>query len=132
MLASIMSSGFYINCQPMVPPDPVIGSFTALYDNTNGATPALATVTNASITMTHPNTQTLVWSFSVNPTISGNVPAGVSQSQAHQKVSNSGTGIGTGAPCNYCNGTWVLNVTWDIGGQATSDTLSLNGVQCAF
>jgi len=129
MTATLTNDTFYINCQPMVPPDPIIGGFTASYDNSNGTSPAQATVTKATLTMTA-NNQTLVWSFTVNPTGSGTVAAGATTQQVHQKVSNSGTGVGPGAPCGYCSGTWVLDVTWQIGGQSVSDSLSLGGVFC--
>ncbi|MBW2457051.1 MAG: hypothetical protein JRI68_21225 [Deltaproteobacteria bacterium] len=130
MTASLSASTLYVNCQPSVPPDPVIGGFTAQYDNTNGTSPALATVTQATLTMTGSGSQTLVWSFTVNPVTSGTVAAGASTQQVHQKVTNSGSGVGPGAPCNYCSGTWVLDVTWQIGGQTTNDSLNLGGVQC--
>jgi hypothetical protein len=40
--------------------------------------------------------------------------------------------MGRAAPCGYCNGTWTLHLSWDVGGVAFSDTLNLGGVDCAF
>jgi hypothetical protein len=60
------------------------------------------------------------------------VAAGATTQQIHQKVTGSGSGVGTGAPCGYCSGTWVLDVTWQIGGQTATDSLNLGSVSCVY
>lgn len=42
-------------------------------------------------------------------------------------------GAPEGSPCDFCNGTVSLTVTWDLGGGKTaSDTLPAEKVSCAF
>jgi hypothetical protein len=134
MTAMLGGAQFYINCQPIVSTDPVIGFFGAAYDNTSGSTPAIATVTDATITMSNGSLQSLMWSFNVMPPSSGAVAAGGTANQNHTKVTNSGTGTGTGSPCSYCtsNSTWTLAVTWNIGGNVVNDTLNMGAVSCVF
>ena len=124
------SMQFFINCQPIVAPDPINGSFTAKYAN-SAAVPASATITSAKLTLVSaPNT--LVWPFTVSPPSGGPVQPGSTLMVAHTKEANPNGGEGQ-SPCNFCNGTWSLDVTWDLGGGNTaSDTLPAEMVGCAF
>ncbi len=126
--ATIQSMDFFVNCQPIVAPDPVNGSFVANYDN-GGAVPVNATITGAVLTMTS-GAQTLGWSFDVAPNASGPVQGGAASMVAHTKVPDSGQG--TGSPCDFCNGTWSLAVTWNVGGSTVQSTLPDQPAQCAF
>lgn len=132
MTADVLQDGFYINCQPIVSPDPVIGSFAAVYDNSMGTTPGLATITEVALVMTNSSMQTLTWSFTVTPPTSGSVPAGQNAVVSHSKVVNSGMGMGVGSPCGYCQGTWELQVTWNIGANVVPYTMSLGAVDCVY
>ena len=50
----------------------------------------------------------------------------------HMKQPAAG-GAPEGSPCDFCNGTVSLTVTWDLGGGKTaSDTLPAEKVSCAF
>ena len=127
---TLQSMQFFVNCQPIVGPDPIHGSFTAKYANSASA-PASATITSAKLTLVSaPNT--LVWPFTVSPAGGGPVQPGSEIMVAHTKEANSGSGEGQ-SPCNFCNGTWTLAVTWDLGGgKSASDTLPTEMVGCAF
>jgi hypothetical protein len=127
---TLASMQFFVNCQPIVGPDPINGSFTAKYESSAGA-PASATITSAKLTLeSAPNT--LVWPFTVTPAGGGPVQPGDSIMVAHTKQNNPNGGEGQ-SPCNFCSGTWTLSVTWDLGGGKTaSDTLPAEMVGCAF
>jgi hypothetical protein len=123
---SITSMDMYIDCMPIVGPDPVHGSFTASYNNSAGASFSDATITSAKLVFDAGKE----WTFKVAPNTSGMVGPGMTTMSAHVKQSDSGSG--TVAPCGYCNGVWTLEVTWDTGGQSVTDTLGPNPVQCVF
>jgi hypothetical protein len=128
---SLAGMTMWVDCMPIVSSDPVHGSYQALYDNTSGTMPASATVTSSVLHLQQGN-QTLDWSFAVTPPSSGIVSAGQSASVTHQKVYASGTGTGTGAPCNYCGGSWTLEVEWQTGGLTESATLGPMNVSCVY
>jgi hypothetical protein len=116
----------YVNCQPIVGPDPVIGDFTAGYDNSAGKGFESAMITTAKLVFNDGK----AWTFKVQPETSGMVGPGQKTTAAHVKQSGSGTG--TTAPCGYCDGTWALEVTWDVGGQMVTDSLAAVPVGCVF
>jgi hypothetical protein len=127
---TLESSQFGVNCQPIVAPDPILGSFTAKYAN-SGAGPLGATVSSAKLTFSAgPNSA--VWPFTVSPPGGGPVQPGTTLSVEHTKQNNPGGGRGA-EPCSFCNGTWTLSVTWDLGGgKSASDTLPAEPVSCVF
>jgi hypothetical protein len=116
----------FVNCMPIVPPDPVNGSFTASYDNSAGSAPAIAFITSARLLVGN----TSDWNFTVTPNSSGMVAAGATVNGTHMK--QNGSGSGSLIPCNACNQTWRLEVTWDAGGTLVTDTLGPSPVQCVF
>jgi hypothetical protein len=126
--AKLVISELYVNCQPIVAEDPVLGTFTASYTNT-GAAPQTATVTSAVLTFTSgPNS--LAWSFPVQPPGSGPVQPNAPLQVTHTKQMKTGTIEGT--PCSFCNGTWTLSVSWDVAGATVTDTLPSSPVSCVF
>ena len=128
MTALLQTESFYVNCMPAVPPDPVIGGFEVEYDNTAGITDGLATINTAALEFTDPSGLQLLWSMAVDPLDSGTIPAGTSSVVPHAKTG----GFGAGQPCDFCSGTWELQLTWDIGGTPASDTLPLGSVYCVY
>ena len=68
--------------------------------------------------------------FSVAPNKSGMIGGGQTTMAAHTKTD--GSGSGTISLCSYCNSTWTLDVTWDVGGEIVTDTLGPEMVQCVF
>jgi hypothetical protein len=118
----------YVNCQPIVSPDPVIGSFSAHYDNTAGQDPASATVDSATLSF---DMGQLVWTFEAMPDTVGPLQPGQMLTLVHQKVQDSGTG--EDGPCGYCNGSmWQLTVQWTSGGDVLTDSLPAEPVGCVF
>src|SRR5690606_32666222 len=132
LTASLVSGSFFVNCQPIVGPDPINGSFTALYDNTAGSAPGAATVVSAELALTAPNQSALTWSFAVTPTGSGQVGAGQTATMNHSKTPGSGGGSDGASPCSYCGGSWTLTVAWNAGSGTLSDSIALGSVSCVF
>jgi hypothetical protein len=127
--AELTGSQLYINCQPIVAEDPVLGSFTASYTNL-GMVPQSATVISASLLMMT-GAQSLSWSFDVSPPAGGPVQPGSTLPVEHTKQTKMGTV--EGFPCDFCSGTWELTVSWDMGGGMTAtDSLPPGPVECAF
>jgi len=120
----------WVNCFPVVGPDPVLGSFTATYTN-NGTSPSSATITSAKLTfVSAPNT--LSWPLTVSPASGGSVQPGATLSVKHQKLTAK-DGVPEGSPCNFCDSTVTLTVTWDLGGGETAiDTLPAEKVGCVY
>jgi len=129
IMPSLSSMALTFNCQPVVPADPVGGTFDAVYAN-SGTAPGTATITNVRILL-HGNAM-LTWSFDVDPSDSGSVPAGESPTVQHTKVADSGSGNGTGTPCDYCGGTVSLQVQWTANGGPVNDSLGPEPVVCAM
>jgi hypothetical protein len=128
--ASIADVQMWVDCMPIVDPDPVYGSFTAKYDDSTGAAPASATVKSALLRVNGSATDT--WTFTVTPQGSGQVPAGKSTSVVHTK--DHGSGSGPKPPCGFCgNGnTWTLEVSWDVVGATAKGMFGPQPVTCAF
>jgi hypothetical protein len=124
------SASLGVNCQPVVAPDPIVGSFTAKYTNSS-ALPLSATISSAKLVFgTSPNT--LSWPFTVSPASGGPVQPGSTFTVEHTKL-KAPDGSHEGSPCDYCNSTWTLTVTWDLGGGKTAtDTLPAEKVGCFF
>lgn len=116
----------FVDCMPIVSPDPIHGGFDASYDN-QGTGPGSLAITKIALQASSPNGGALNWSFDVVPAGSGVVGAGQTATILHQKVD--GSGSGTGSPCNFCGGDWTLDVTWEDG---SSGTLGPLPVSCAF
>ncbi|MFS8068926.1 MAG: hypothetical protein ACMG6S_21405, partial [Byssovorax sp.] len=124
------SAALFLNCQPIVPPDPINGSFTAKYKN-SGTLPMSATITSAKLVFGSAP-KTLSWPFTVSPGSGGPVQPGTTLSVQHMKQP-AGGGAPEGSPCDFCNSTVSLTVTWDLGGGKTAtDTLPAEKVSCAF
>lgn len=121
----VTSSSLYMSCAQGGTPT-VAGSFDVKYDNTSGGSPALAKVTGAKLAMTHLGSS-YEWSFTVTPE-SSIVPSAKAPIVVHN--ANPGSGMGTGALCDYCAGIWTLTVTWDIGGKPSSDMQGPLPVNC--
>jgi hypothetical protein len=119
-----------VNCMPIVSPDPVMGSFTATYKN-SGTLPTSATITSAKVVFgTSP--KTLSWPITVSPAGGGPVQPGTTLSVKHDKKIVAGSAP-EGSPCDFCDSTMTLTVTWDLGGGNTvSDTLPAEKVGCVF
>ena len=121
-----------IGCKPgYEPPDPIEVSFTASYDNSSAAS-ATATISGAKVTFGDPPS-TLAWSFQVSPASVGPVPGGSSVQVSHTKVDGSGSGTGSGVPCDYCGSSSppVLEVTYVVDGQYAVTATSSATVGCA-
>ena len=103
------ATDFWIDCMPEVSADPIEGSFTAIYDNSFGPT-SMTHVDSATLQLTV-NGESLVWTFGVLPA-GTSVPAGEVQQVEHIKTD--GWGEGSGQPCDYCGGSWTLDVTWSV------------------
>jgi hypothetical protein len=129
VVPNLVSSNLYINCQPIVAEDPVIGSFTAEYEN-QGVAPQSATVLGASLLFSK-NGKMLAWSFDVSPPAGGPVQPSKTLSVEHTKQMK--TGMVEGFPCEFCGGTWQLSATWDVGGGTmVNDALPEEPVSCVF
>jgi hypothetical protein len=132
LVLSIVKHDLYINCQPIVSPDPINGSLTVGYDNTAGTMPGYGTVTSASIQMTYGNA-TLGWKFPVTPGNSGMIPAMSKLDVAHSKVANSGKGSSaTPTPCDMCGGNWIISIPIKIDNQFTIVKTMSEPIQCVY
>jgi len=129
LVPSLAINNLYVDCMPFVPADPIYGWYDALYDNTAGTTSAYADIVSSTL---HFGNGTLNWSFAVTPDPGPNVPAGQTASTMHVKTMNTGMGMGVGAPCDYCNGTWSLEVVWSVGSQQFTDSIGPEPVSCVF
>jgi hypothetical protein len=127
---SIAGVDMFVDCMPIVGPDPVHGTFQALYDNTQGSAGGSATVQSARLLFDGSTADS--WTFTVTPNGSGPVGAGQSATVTHTK--DSGSGKGSKGPCSFCGGshTWTLEVTWDVGGGTVTQQASPSPVMCAF
>jgi hypothetical protein len=126
----LVSAAISLNCEPLVPPDPIGGSFTAKYTN-SGTLPTSATITSAKLVFGSGPT-TLAGPFTGSPGSGGPVQPGTTLSVQHIKQP-AGGGAPEGSPCDFCNSTVSLTVTWDLGGGKTAtDTLPAEKVSCAF
>ncbi len=117
-----------MNCQPIVGPDPIHGSFDVKYAN-SGTAPGSLKITSAHLSMTSASSS-MDWKFSVTPTDSGSVPGGKSISTKHSKVAASGKG--SEGPCGYCSGEWALNVVWTDGSTTIPVATKAAKVQCVY
>lgn len=130
--AELLSGKFFMNCEPVVGPDPIMGSFDVEYENT-GTNSGLLTVSSAALTILGPNGGTLTWAFDVGPQSSQPIGPGEKQTVTHTKVAGSGMGTPNIVnPCSLCNGTWSLAVGWSDGVTGTAATSNLGNVVCAF
>lgn len=123
---NLKSMDMYINCQPIVGPDPVHGSFIVDYDSTGAMGPTSATITNARLVFGGQSSFT----FGVTPSGSGTIAPGAVVALTHQKTD--GSGSGDKPACSFCNGTWSLEVTFDLNGKSFTDTLPAAPVSCVF
>lgn len=87
----------YSNCQPIVSPDPIIGQWTVVFDNTAGAAEATADLLGAALIL-DPDGVPSEHPLMVAPTGSGPVPAGQIVMQEQQK--SKGLPIPGCASCN--------------------------------
>jgi len=129
LVPSLAGMNLFIDCMPIVSPDPIHGSFDAKYDNTAGKAADFATIKSASLVMKGPNSMD-TWTFTATPKQSGSVAAGAVTKVMHTK--DMGSGMGTGSPCNHCNDTWTLTVAWDVAGKTVQDTAGPVQVSCVF
>jgi len=116
----------FANCMPIVPPDPWQVHFDLVYDNSQGTTAATVDILSAELILGAPGT---ALSITVSPATSGTIPAGATIAVTHTK-----TGALNDLPgdCGYCNTTATIEVTVEIGGQATTITSPPFTVMCAF
>jgi len=126
LVPSLMTSEMYIDCMPIVDADPIIGTFTATYDNSAGANSAEAVIASSRLVFSDGK----AWSFKVAPGSSGTVGPMMSSTAAHQK--QNGSGSGTVAPCSYCGQMWTLEVTWTVGGSVVMGSLGPTPVECVY
>ena len=131
LVPSILSHSFSVNCMPVIDPDPVSGSFDAHYDNGGGAMAASAQVIGVRLNFVD-GSDSLTWFVDVAPTGSGLIGAGATDTATHLKQLASGTGVGTGEPCDYCPGTMALQVTWQVGTSMVVDNTLSIPTDCAF
>lgn len=87
----------YSNCQPIVDPDPIIGQWTVVFDNTAGVAEATADLVGAALIL-DPDGVPSEHPLMVAPTGSGPVPAGQIVMQEQQK--SKGLPIPGCASCN--------------------------------
>jgi len=128
IVPTITGTQLYVNCQPIVGPDPINGSFQVSYQNT-GAAAGGAKITSVKLALSK-QANNLDWSFTVTPDGSGTVNAGQSSVVQHTKNAGSGSASGgSGAPCSFCGGSATLTVQWDNG---TSDSTKLGNLTCAM
>lgn len=130
LVPDILSDTLYMNCMPSVPPDPVGGGFVVRYQN-DGSTADHAAFASATLTIHRTPLTSSTWTFDVNPTDSGSVPPGQHSDITHAKVYGSGSGS-TNDPCDYCGGTWTLDVSWQIDGATVTDSLDAGSVDCVY
>ncbi|WP_096334169.1 hypothetical protein [Nannocystis exedens] len=100
----------YANCQPIVDPDSILGWWTVVYDNSQGAATSSAELTKATLTLS-PNNLPSVHEITVSPTQSGPVGPGETLPQEQMKQK--------GAPtpgCGFCNQPYRLDLTFASGG----------------
>lgn len=128
--ASLVKAQFYMDCMPVVGPDPIAGSFEVAYENTGGA-PAALDVSSATLSLMGPNGGSLTWAFEVAPKSSASIAPGGMANVIHAKVDGSGMGTPNVVnPCSMCGGKWALNVGWNDGVTGTAATLDLGTVGC--
>lgn len=120
---------FSVNCEPVVPADPVTGMFGAKYENA-GELEGELDIVSAKILFTL-NAKHLAWTIDVDPAASGVVPPGQETTVTHTKVEGSGVGDDpTMKPCDFCMGTAQLEVTWKSKQLEQTGKKSIGLVQC--
>jgi hypothetical protein len=135
VVPSLVQSDLYVNCQPGIAPDPVLGGFTVDYDNTAGMVDGVAEITAARVVFRRTVDmlpETLTWSFQVTPIHSGVVSVGNTAQRVHNKLTDTGKGSGVGAPCDYCTKSWQLEVDFESDGMPITRTRNLTGVSCVY
>jgi len=99
----------YINCMPIVAPDPFIAWFTLVVDNSAGAEPVNARISEATLSLAEG--EALDLSFDVEAVM---VRPGEVSRTMHRKTSSMPV---LRAPCTrFCRTSATLRVTLDVGG----------------
>lgn len=126
--ATITDAQMFANCQPVVGPDPIGGSFDADYVNAGDA-PGTLTVMGVGMQLTQDNMM-LDWIFEITPDAIGPVDPMSTESVTHTKVNGSGSGTG-GMPCDYCGAPGILYVDYqDDQGRPATATFAIEGLGC--
>lgn len=123
--AALVDVTFYMNCKPIVPPDPLVASGWIDLDNSGGAVAAV-TVTSARLLSGGVEAA----SFELTPSDLGPVGAGAYESVPWDKAMNS---LMPAAGCDTldCGAEYSFEVVLDVDGEvavATEDIV----VECAF
>jgi hypothetical protein len=113
------------NCQPSVPPDPMVLSFSLRFDNSAGSSASEAIIDSAEV-----SSGVLGTTFKVSPDTSGSVAAGTTSDVDFEKVANSAVGD---SACSYCSSVDIrLQVSLTIGGQAVEVDDTIDSISCVF
>ena len=128
LTVSLSDVGVGMNCMPDIPNDPVAVMFMAHYDNTAGTAAGEANIVAARGLFGGPP-KSLTWSFAVDPTASGLVPAGKQVNVSHSKVA--GSGSGGDLPCSFCGVPALLELDVVVDGSTELVTASTEA-GCAY
>jgi hypothetical protein len=130
---ALMANELYINCMPIVGPDPILGSFMS--DTLNPGTgmfPGDIMIVEARLEVTTDQVSE-VYYFTVDPQmVSVDSMTGIQTT--HQKNGDSLLSNNNTLPCQLCEGEWTLVVTvWQGSiGLETQKSLGPAPVQCVY
>jgi hypothetical protein len=129
LVPTITGTQLYVNCMPIVGPDPINGSFQVKYDNTAGTAAGQTNISSVTLALTK-GPSSLDWTFEVTPPGSGTVGAGQTAVAQHTKTAGSGKGSDTTkGPCQFCGGSGTLTVKWANG---ATDNQKVTNLLCAM
>jgi hypothetical protein len=127
--AKLTGSQMYVDCQPIIKADPVHAQFDVTYANLSGS--ALSVKVASAVVTFGAGADAVPWPFEVTPAASPVLQPGETIPYGHNKNIIQGAPP-TGSPCEHCNDTWTLSVTWEVDGQMVSDALPPTPVSCTF
>jgi len=130
---NLAGHNLYINCMPIVSPDPILGSFTSdVFNPGTGMFSEDLMIVEARLEVSSGTVQESYY-FSVEPhVISVQSQTGIQTT--HQKVADSLLSDGGTSPCQLCDGQWTLHVTvWQgSNGVETTKSLGPSSVECVY
>lgn len=128
--ATIQSMSFTVECAVDAGADQVAGEFSVLYDNSQGSGASEVLLSKVDVVLEQ-GLSAMKWNIKPTPAASGTVDPGQTSTVKHLNIT--GTGVGTGDPCNFCNGTMRLEVEFtslDDAGAVQTDSFGPVPVQC--
>ncbi len=122
---AIVDAELWANCQPIVDPDPVQGSWFVEFDNTAGAAATSAKLIKASLSLVVADPP-VIEEIAVSPTDSGPIAAGEQVSQMVKKLKGAAH-----SGCGHCGAFYLLALDYQEGDVIHKVTEEVT-VSCVF